>query len=177
MGKLPALEKLEKDGFGRGQESREGRDNRPFERAGLHEALDLVEQELEVEGDHQLRFAVLHLEGQFVGGIERVIVNNRAACLECGEIVNNERWAIGHEKPNFGASFDTELLQTGGGPFDKLSNLSIGEPFAEEIGAHPATVGGHRRVEQLAHWYGSKLLEPIDIFRVFTQPLVGCGFL
>jgi len=33
------------------------------------------------------------------------------------------------------------------GPFDKLSNLSIGEPFAEEIGAHPATVGGHRRVE------------------------------
>ena len=93
---LLALEQPEQRRLGAGQQGREGADDGALQRPASA-GLDLVEQQLEVERHHQFGVAVLHLLGRAPpSGIERIVVDDRAAGFEHGKVIRRCRsgsWA------------------------------------------------------------------------------------
>ena len=175
VGQVLALEELEEHRLGARQQGREGGDDRPLQRAGLHQAFHLVEQQLEIERDHQLGLAVLDLEGQLLERVEGVVVDDRAAGLQRGEVVNDEGRAVRHQEPHLGALLDAELLQPGGRPIDHAADLSVAQDLAQEVGAGTRGVLGDRVVEQLVEGGRGELLVPVDALGVAIEPLIRAG--
>ncbi len=152
---LARLEQPEQHRLGARQQAGTGHHG-ALQRAGGQQRLDLVEQHLQVERDHQLGLAVLDLEGQFLERVERVVVDDRAAGLEDGVVVDDEGRRVRQEQADLGALRDAELLQAGRGAVDQPADLAVSQALAEEIGAGPAADVGDGLVEQLPQRRGSK---------------------
>src|SRR5262249_47650474 len=149
VGQLLGLEKLEQHRLGRGQKRGKGGHHRPSQAAALQQCCDLVEQQLEVERDHQLGLAVAQLEGELLKRVERVIVYDRRAELQGGVEVDDEGRAIRHQQTDLAALANAEPLQPGGSAIDRAADLGVAQRLAEEVRAWACAVAGDSLIEQL----------------------------
>ena len=87
---------------------------------------------------------------QLLDRVERVVVDHRPAGLEHGEVVDDERRAVGEQQAHLRPLLHAELLQPGGGPLGEQPDLGVRVSLRpRKFGARAAAVPRHRLVEQL----------------------------
>ncbi len=131
-----------------------------FERVVRDQALDLVEQHLQIERDHQLGFAVLGLEGQLFKRIERVEIDDDAARFEDRVIKDDERRGIRKKEPDLGALHDADLLQARRGAVNQFSDVGISQRSAQEGCARIVGAGRRRLIDEAQRAASASALNP-----------------
>ena len=167
------LEDAEEHALDARQHGSKGHHDKVLQDARVQKRLGLGKGRLEIERDHDVRFRVLRLMGQFGDRVERIEIHDRAAGLQDRVVIDDEGGAIRKEQPDARSLADAQRLQALRRAVHLVRQLRIGHGLAEKVGRGPCAEAGRRIVEQGRQGLGRELLEPVHIRGVGLQPLVG----
>jgi hypothetical protein len=108
-------------------------------------------------------------------GVERVVVDHRAAGLEHGEEADHVIGAVGQEQADPDAAAHAELLKAPGRAVDQPADLPVGRLAAEEIQAGPVRETRDRLVEHREQRLVGGLEIPRQAVGVVRFPGMGPG--
>ena len=170
VGDVGALEERKQQAFGKGQHFGHVADDQRLDPGLLQHGLHLGIERFQVEGHHDVGLAVLDLVHKLVFGVERAVVDHRAAGLENAEIANHELRAVGQEEAHLDPLADTQLLEAGGGAAHHVADFAVAVLLAEKVekGILRKPVDGV--VEQGIERLDGNLRLPVDVLRVSLEP-------
>ena len=149
LGQLPAGLQLRIDGLGRRAHLAEVADDQALQPRLAEHAGHVRVQRRQVQREQQVGLAVADLVLEHLGGVQRRVVDHRAAGLEDGEEGDHAVRRVRQVDADMHAGPDAELLQALGGAVGHRAQLAVAQALAHELDRRPVGPLRHGVVEDL----------------------------
>ena len=133
LSQLAALEDREEQVPRKGQELGHAPNDDTLEARLTHRQGDLVVKQLEIERHHDLGLGIVDLVHDLARHVEGIVIDDRAARLEHGEIADHVIGAIGEQQAYLDASAHAKRLEARRRPVDEMPELAVARAAVQEI--------------------------------------------
>ena len=145
-------------------------DHQRLQPRGIEQARHLRIEQREIERDHNVGLAVLDLVLQHLGGIERRVVDHRAARLQHAEEADEIVRRIGQVEPDMDPRSDAEHLEAFGGAAGERVELAVADAPSHEFDRRLIRPLRRGILQDLLHGHDRNLGIPAHARRIGLDP-------